>query len=223
MRREDADSIVRNNGWLSSLSFAFQDEVLRSATLQAYEPGKVIYRQGDEPGGIYGLVAGNFSINTAPPGGRPKLIHFSMPGYWTGEGCFFTRQPRRMELRAILPTWVMHLPLTQMDRIAYEDPQLIRNFSLILMHSIDMSIRIMNDLQHSDPKVRIAAVLSRALSSGSPALNLTQEQLGEMTCTSRGQANRILGDFEKRGWVKCSYGSILIVDAASIQAFADDD
>ena len=222
MRREDAETVVRNNGWLNDQPPAFQDEVLRSATLQKCEPGQVIYRQGDEAGGIYGLVAGNFSINTAPPGGQPKLIHLSMPGYWTGEGSYFTRQPRRMELRAILPTWVMHVPLAQMDRITYEDPHRIRNFSLILMHSIDVSIQIMHDLQHSDPAVRIAATLNRALMSGSPTLSLTQEQLGEMSCTSRGQANRILRDFETKGWVKRSYGSILVVDASAIRAFADE-
>lgn len=221
MRREDAEFIIRNNGWLRLQPPAFQDDVLRSSLLQRYEQGRCIFRLGDEPGGIYGLVAGNFSINTAPPGGRPKLIHMSMPGFWTGEGCFFTRQPRRAEMRAIVPTWVLHLPLAQMDRIAYENPECIRNFCHILMHSMDMAIRIIHDLQHPDPGVRIAAALDRAMTSGSPALNLTQAKLGEMACATRRQVNRVLHEFEEKGWVKCAYRGILVVDATSIQHFID--
>ncbi|MCO5063475.1 MAG: Crp/Fnr family transcriptional regulator [Rhizobiaceae bacterium] len=223
VKRAKAESILRESGWLSQQPPAFQDEVLRRSILLHFPAGEVIYRFGDDLGGIFGLVDGVLTVNTAPPDHTPQLIHVGAPGAWTGEGCFLTRQPRRLELRALVETWMMHVPLDQMDQMAAADPSVVRNFSHILMASVEVLIRIVHDLQIPDAARRIASVLNRAAWIGQRPIRLTQSEIGLMANASRKQVNATLSRFARIGWVKTDYRSITILDVEAVRQFAVGD
>jgi CRP/FNR family transcriptional regulator, cyclic AMP receptor protein len=223
IKRDTADSVLRENGWLSYQPETFQSEVLQRSILLCFSPGEVIYRFGDDLGGIYGLVDGTVRINTAPPDHTPQLINIGALGAWTGEGCFLTRQPRRLELQAPVETWLMHLPLDQMDQMASADPMVAHNFGQIIMSNVDVLIRIIHDLQKVDPDRRIASVLQRAASIGKRPLPLTQTEIGTMARASRRQVNVALKRFAENGWLKTSYRSITILNAEKLRLFATED
>src|SRR5687767_43099 len=109
--RAKAEAVLRDAGWLGLLPESFRQEVLRQSVLRDFAQGEVIYHFGAPVGGIYGLVSGTVAVNTSPPTATPQLIHIGAQGFWTGEGSYLTRQPRRLELRAITATTMMHLPL----------------------------------------------------------------------------------------------------------------
>lgn len=173
MTRGEAGKILLSSGWLAGQPSAFQQEVLRRAVLLNFAAGDYVYRIGDPAGGIYGLVSGNVAINSAPSHETPRLMQLGRPGAWTGEGSYLTRQPRLIELQAKVPTWMMHLPLDQMDKMTFQTPQVIRNFSLIMVHSIHVLVQMVNDLQLVDPARRIAATLDRATLQYSTELPIT--------------------------------------------------
>jgi CRP-like cAMP-binding protein len=170
-------------------------------------------------GGIYGVVAGIMSVDSSPGHAAPLLMHIGIPGMWTGEGCFFTRQPRRIELRAIVDTCMMHLPLEAMDQMAARDPHTIRNFAQILMMNVDTLLRVVHDLQQRDASRRIAAVLWR-VSPGATPIPLSQTELGTMANASRKQVNAALQRFEAQGWLENGYRSIVLIKIAELRRFA---
>ncbi|WIG52153.1 MAG: hypothetical protein OJF48_003070 [Afipia sp.] len=222
IKRDVAESILRQNGWLSYQPEAFRSEVLRRSVLLHFSPGEVIYHFGDDLGGIYGLVSGVVTVNTAPQDEAPRLIHMGVPGAWTGEDSYLIRQPRRLELRALVETWSMHLPLAQMDQMTSADPSVIRNFCQNLMHGVDVLIRVIHDLREPDPDRRIASVLQRMTWSSEQVL-LTQTEVGTMASVSRRQVNAALKRFAENGWVNTSYGSITVLNAEKLQRFAAED
>jgi CRP/FNR family transcriptional regulator, cyclic AMP receptor protein len=223
IKRDTAESILRQNGWLSYQPEAFRSEVLRRSVLLPFLPGEVIYRVGDDLGGIYGLVSGAVMVNTAPPDHAPQSINVGAHGSWTGEGCFLTRQPRRIELRTLVETWLMYLPLDQMDQMASADPMVVHNFGQIIMSNVDALIRVIHDLQKVDPDRRIASVLQRSASIGKHPLPLTQTEIGTMARASRRQVNVALKRFAENGWLKTSYRSITILNAEKLRRFATED
>lgn len=220
IKRAKAEAILLQSGWLSLQPPTLQKEVLRRSILLHFPAGEVIYHFGDDLGGIFGLVEGTLTVNTAPPDHAPQLIHIGAPGAWTGEGCFLTRQPRRLELRALVETWMMHLPLDQMDQMAATDPMVVRNFSHILMASTEVLIRIVHDLQIPDAARRIASVLQRATWIGERPIPLTQSEIGLMANASRKQVNAALARFAEAGWVKTDYRSITILNVDKLRRFA---
>ncbi len=223
MRRAEADLIVKANGWLSVQPPEIQNHVLGRSLMLRFDAGAVVYRMGDDPGGIYGLVSGSLTINCAPPDRTPQLLHIGYPGGWTGEGCFISRQPRRLDLRAHAESWLLHLPLDQMDQLADADPRFTISFAQILMGTVDTLVRIVSDLQHQAPARRIAAVIERGACPVTGTLPLTQAEIGKMSCTSRRQVNAVLKQFSTRGWISTAYGGLRIVQPRALRAYIEED
>jgi CRP-like cAMP-binding protein len=221
--RVDAERIVSEVGWLSERPAPFRAEILRRATLARFGAGEVVFRFGDPPGGIYGMVAGIITMTAAPRTDTPRLIHLGEPGTWTGEGCFVTREPRRIGVRAFVDTTMLHLPLAAMDEMAADDPGVARHFARILVSSIDILIRIAHDLQKRDATRRIASVLQRLASIGDDPIPLSQAELGVLTNTSRKQVNAALQRLADAGYVKTNYRSLQILDAKALRRLASEE
>jgi len=223
LSRADAERIVANAGWLPATPAQFRAEVLRHARLQHVRPGDVIFRFGDAPGGIYGLVAGTLRINTAPPDAVPRLIHLGMPGAWTGEGCFLTGEPRRAELQALGDAWLMHLPLQAMEQIVTADPGAARCFGGIAVLTVEVLIRIVHDLQRRDAGRRIASVLQRAAWVGDVPIPLSQTEIGIMANASRQQVSAAMKRFAEAGWIETTYRSIIVTRPQALRDYARHD
>lgn len=207
-------------GWLSQQPEAFQNEVLARGQVQSFAAGDVVYRIGDPPGGIYGLLRGTLAISLAPPHSEPHFFQFGIVGAWAGEGPFLTGHPRRVEMRAISHCDLFHLPLETMERIAALDPRASRYFARITVAHFDVLTRVIDDLLISQPDRRIAAVLHRAGQLQSRSIPISQAELGAMANASRKQVNAALSRFETMGWVTHAYRSIAISNAEALLHFA---
>ncbi len=211
--------ILTSSGWLSLQPKEFQDEILERGIVQHYPAGSFIYRLGDDLGGIYGMISGAAGITTAPAVAAPKLVHMGRPGGWTGEGCYLTRQPRQLELRCILDTWLFHVPLHILDQMTAREPNVIRYISHILLLNSAMLVQVVHDLQKPEADKRIASVLYRSAHHGSQPLPLTQTEIGAMANASRKQVNATLQKFAAEGWITNSYRNVIVLAPAELEKF----
>lgn len=223
LTREKAEQVMSEGAWLASMTEPFRTDLLRHAHLQRFAPDQIIYRYGDPVGGMYGLVAGSLTINSAPPDASPRLIHLGMPGAWTGEGPFLTGQPRRVEMRALGGAWMMHVPLDALEQMAARDPGVSRAIAMNTVFTVDVLIRIVHDLQKRDVGRRIAAVLQRAGWLGDMPIPLSQTDLGVMANASRQQVNMAMQGFVATGWVNYTYRSITVTNPQALRRFSEGD
>lgn len=218
-----AREILSSAGWLSRQPREFQAEVLNRSSLRRFAAGDVIYRVGDPLGGIYGIVTGAAVVTTAPGVTIPRPFHVGMPGSWIGEGCFLTREPRRVGMQAAVQTWAMYLPLEAMDRIADRDPLATRHFIKVLMANLDILNRAFYELQNPDEHRRVAATLLRVAPLDRTPIPLSQADLGTMSNTSRKQVNAALGRFTAAGWLAKGYRTITVIDDMQLRRFLESD
>ncbi|KUL94525.1 transcriptional regulator [Bosea sp. WAO] len=218
-----AEQIMSERGWLPLLPEAFRTEVLRRSILLHFAPGETVFRLDDPAGGVYGLVAGTVSASLAPAGVTPRLILLGVPGHWTGEGCFLTRKPRRGELRAVVETTMLHLPLDAMDQMASRDPAVVQHVALMLMMTVELLFRVIHDLQKPEADRRVASVLQRTTWIGETPIPLTQSEVGVMANASRKQVNASIKRFSEAGWLSNTYRSITITNPGALRRFAEGD
>ncbi|MGH0217695.1 MULTISPECIES: Crp/Fnr family transcriptional regulator [Sinorhizobium] len=223
LTREKAEQVMRRGPWLASMTEPFRTELLRHAHLQKFAPDQVVYRHGDAVGGMYGLVAGSLTINSAPPDAASRLIHLGMPGAWTGEGPFLTGQPRRVELRALGGAWMMHVPLDALEQMMARDPGVSRAIAMNTVFTVDVLLRIIHDLQKRDVGRRIASVLQRASWVGDMPIPLSQTDLGIMANASRQQVNTAMQRFARAGWVSYTYRSVTVSNSQALRRFSEGD
>lgn len=209
--------------WLAAQSEEFRSQLLRRSFLQHYKRGDVIFRFGDPLGGIYGLVSGCVTVNTSPHDSTPRLFHLGVPGTWTGEGCYISGQLRRLELRALIDSWMMHTPLEVMEQMTAQDPYASRVFAQILSHNVDVMIRVIHDLQKPNASRRIASLLQRMTWLGDVQIPVSQTELGTMANVSRQQVNAAIGEFARKGWLSVGYRALTIHDVAALREFSEEE
>ena len=73
-----ARDVLSSIGWLSRQPATFQDEVFRRSVPVQYATGDIVYRLGDKPGGIYGIVSGALIATSS---------HSADPDGWWSEAC----------------------------------------------------------------------------------------------------------------------------------------
>lgn len=221
--RRIAEAVMLGRGWLANQPPPFQREALSRCLVQTFSPGDVVYRIGDPPGGIYGLVGGTLAINLAPPHSTPRFVQFGIVGAWAGERSFLTGEPRRVEMKAVTSCTMMHLPLNAMQQMAARDPEAIRCFARITVMHFDVLERVIDDLLIPQADRRIAAVLQRASWLQSRTIPISQADLGMKANASRKQVNAALARFAANGWVTHSYRVIEVLDGDALLKFASGE
>lgn len=218
-RRDLACKVVVSHGWLSWTSAPFQHEVLARCLLEQFKQGASIYSIGDDPGGMFGLVAGGLGVSLAPQEEGPYTAHFAMRGTWFGEAAAFTRQPRMVGLTATRESELLHLPLAAIDEIVKCDPSAWRLFGLVTLEHLRLAMGGADDLMIRDHVKRFVAVLLRTADcrlvtphNRHPIeIDMNHEDLAHMANVARTTAGAILRELEAKGHVALSYRRISIL------------
>ena len=218
--------VLASRGWLSFTPPGFRTDVLARTQLRQFRKGETVYRAGDPPGGLWGIVKGAVEIEWPPPGGTPHLVHFAAAGFWFGEGPLVADRPRAVTVIATRPSTLASLSLTDCHAILRADPPAWRWIALLSIMNTELSGGVVADLLQRDPVKRTAALLLRLSGVRSPIFGapeplpvyLSQEKLAQLVNLSRNSIIPILHDFVRSGWIEVRYGSILVIDVKALSA-----
>ena len=228
--REAASAVVLRRGWLRRMPAPFQRAVLDRCRLEQFKAGTPIYRIGDEPGGMFGIVSGSLAITLAPRELGPYTAHLALPGSWFGQSAAFTREPRRVGLIATRDTVLLHLSLPAFDEIVRRDPSAWRCFGLLTIEHLDNAVGGSDDLMIRDHLKRFVAVLLRAGNCrlASPRnrrpieVDINHEDIAHMANVARTTAGAILRKLEAEGHLALSYRRISILAPDALRRMLRD-
>lgn len=213
--------ILATSGWLSETPAPFRDAVLRRCGLRRYRQGDAIYRAGDPPGGLYGLVEGGVGVELSPDHREPYIGTFARPGFWIGEGSLLTHGPRFIGIRATRDSLLAHLPITEWEAIVRSDPEAWRWVALLSLRSGLMAVAVVDALMTPGATGRLAAILLVLSGQGPPdgatTIDVSQEALARMANLSRSTTGRVLHDFETRRLIESAYRQIRILDPIGLR------
>lgn len=220
---------LATNGWLAHVPGEFRARVLERSSLRTFAKNEAIYRIGDPPGGIYGVVSGSVGVGIASSRRGSTFAHVGQPGFWFGEGCVVTRQPRRVEVWAMREVVAVHASLKTLDAMIADDPETWRWIALLTILNFDTTAGGADDLMIRDARKRCVAVLVRLATTVEPIrttdnvveVHVSQDELADMAVVSRGFVNAFLRDCEDQQLLEVGYRRIRINDLAQLRGLAD--
>lgn len=222
--------IFARRGWLSEQPEGVRSAFLGHGRALPVATGDPAFREGDDIGGIFGLVRGAMGAIGSNSRAGPLLGHVLRPGDWFGHGPVLRRQPRTMTFVAVEPSLLWHLDLAALAMLRGVLPDLDRTIGSLAASGADLTMRVLVDALIPAADRRVAATLLRvtAVDEGvSPSdpegFVLSQAQIGEMANVSRKYVSRILTGFQARGWVRLDYRRIAIRDARALHRLAAGD
>jgi CRP/FNR family cyclic AMP-dependent transcriptional regulator len=213
------NSVVLSRGWLSRLPESFQQAVLERCLLRRFKSGAAIFRKGDPPGGLFGLVRGSLAVEIAPSERGLNVANFLRPGAWFGGVAAFTGQPRQVGLRATRAAELLYLPLPAINALVAADPVAWRHFALVEAINLETAISVRDDLMIRDHTKRFVAMLLQLGSCRYAApppsepieIDVGQADLAMIANVARNTAGIILRRLARAGHIDMAYRRIRIV------------
>jgi CRP/FNR family cyclic AMP-dependent transcriptional regulator len=242
MRRGEVQERLSDRGWFSDIDPALAEAVLDGGRLVSVDRGKPLFRPEDDPGGVYGVVAGGMVMFTTGHDGAPRAEHIMRRGAWFGYGAVLFRHNRTRLAEANEPSVLFHVSLAQLDALRLAFPNADLALRLLAAHGEMALQNAISDLLIPNAERRLAAVLLRITGSvrlppgprrpdglqgehrsdpwGNPAGEpLTQALLADLANVSRQTVARFVDRASAEGWIDWRYGRVKVLKLGDIKDF----
>ena len=190
-----------------------------------YEPGHVIFSQGDVADSVMYLQAGAVKLSVLSRSGKEAVIAMLEPGAFFGESAL-AGAVRHETATAMAATTVLIVPKPQMIRLLHEQQEFSDRF---IAHMLARNIRIEEDVVDqifNSSEKRLARTLLLLAHCGTPGKThrvlprMSQQTLADMIGTTRSRVNYFLNQFKQRGYIE--YGDGLTVNDSLVTVLQDD-
>lgn len=209
--------------WLASFPADLRSRFLSSIRVRDLDDGRSIFRTGDPPDGLYGVVRGQVRLVMRFPGGQQLLNHVAEAGDWFGEISTLDGRPRLNDAICTGPTRIAHLPQADAERVMRDDPTFVRAMARLASrrHRAAMAFAGRTLTQPLSAQIAYALLsLTRKQGRAEHDLALRHEDVASIVGTSRQTVAVHLRRLGDRGLVALGYRSIRILDLAALKAEA---
>jgi CRP-like cAMP-binding protein len=224
-----ATTILSRKGWLSEQPAELRANILDSVRVRRVDSGGVLFRHGERPEGVFGLVSGHVKFRISSREGRELVQGLTSSGSWFGEVSLFDGEPRAQDAVALGPVVAALFPIDRFRAVTEAHPQYLRNFAQIMARNIREMTTFTYEVASAPPSARIERLLGFLLQhelteayDSSVILDVGQETLAAVAGLSRQTVNRELKRLAEAGVVECRYGRV-VVDAGVLRGFTSVD
>ena len=206
---------------LSEINDAVINDLMNNAGTINMPAKSIAFHQGDACSNYLLILSGSIKVMTRAENGREIVLY----RLGDGDSCVLTTSclfgNARYPAEGISETDVsaLAIPAARFNQ-AIEHSKAFREFVFNSFSShLSSLITLVEEVTFGKLDIRLARYLLNA-SAGNAALEITHPQLATELGSAREVISRLLKDFESRGWLILSRGSIKILDKQSLEKVA---
>ena len=210
--------------WFGRIAPKRQAMLLAAGRIRSFRNQQRIYRLGDQPNGLYGLISGEVRLISYPVAGRQLLVARLEPGGWFGELSTIDGGPRPQDAISFGPSKVLHIPSRDFERISRDNPEIFRDVARLLGQRQRMAVQYAGMTVSLPAKLRLSHLLLAALDTSEKppsgterTISLTQSDIAAALGASRQTTNKLLKSLEQTGAVSLGYGRITVQNPARLR------
>lgn len=190
--------------------------------IQHKEPGQMIYLQDTRAECFYYIVSGTVKCFISSPEGEERILTLPHAGELIGEAAFFDQQPRVSSAMAVTKCELVTVTRQRLEQVFSARPSL----AIAMLEDLARRVRMLSE--HVDGEFlqadkRIARHLLSLIPEADGRLKCTHEEIGASVGVSRVTVSRVLGEFDKKGWVQTGYKLLRLLDRPALEHFLRDE
>ncbi|HEV7460432.1 MAG TPA: Crp/Fnr family transcriptional regulator [Solirubrobacteraceae bacterium] len=203
------------------------EQVARVAVPRGFEPGEVVFREGDQSDTCYVVRSGHARAVRAHPDGRTIALASFGPGDIFGELAMFDDERRSATVEATDRVQAVAVLGSDMRRLMQEHPDLSAKLVISLANRLRAANERLASQSFQTVQSRVATVLAqlvdqaRAEGAGEQEvlLTITQADIAQLAGSSRESASRFLAVLERAGAVSQGRGKLTVHDPAVLERY----
>lgn len=217
-------SVFLKDTWFGQMAPEHRTTLLAAGRIRSFRNQQRVYRLGDPPNGLYGLISGDIRLVSYPVAGRQLLVLRLAPGGWFGELSTVDGGPRPQDAISFGPSKVLHISPRDFERVSQDNPDIFRHVARLVGQRQRAAVRYAGMIVSLPAKVRLSHLLLAALDASEKPLaeaertiSLTQGDIAAALGVSRQTTNKLLKSLEQTGAISLGYGVIAVLDPARLR------
>lgn len=211
----------------STLEPADLEQIAQMAVPRHFEPGQVVFREGDSSDTCYVVREGHARAVRSHGDGRTITLATFGPGDIFGELAMFEDERRSATVEAIEPTSVVGVLGPDMRRLMNEHPQIAARLVIALGRRLRETNERLSRQSFQTVQSRVAVVLSELVEreivagkdAGDVLVTATQADLAQLAGSSRESASRFLAVLERAGVISQGRGRLTVHDPKALEQY----
>jgi CRP/FNR family cyclic AMP-dependent transcriptional regulator len=203
------------------------EQVAQVAVPRSFEPGQVVFREGDDSDTCYVVASGHARAIRTHSDGRTITLATFGPNEVFGELAMFDDEKRSATVEAVDEVDVVAILGGDMRRLLRQHPEI----SAKLVTTLGRRLRAANERlarqSFQTVQSRVAQVVSQLVvqareegaDGGDVLLTITQAEVAQLAGSSRESASRFLAVLERAGIISQGRGKITVHDATGLQRY----
>ena len=216
----NADWIEQFPG-LSKLESAIRDVLTRKSAVVTVREGSVIFGPGKSPENLLLLLEGRVRVQQVSEAGREIVLYRVEAGQSCvlTTACLLAHEGYSAEGIAETDVRAVAIPRTVFDDLIAQSVTFRTFIFTAYSKRITDLFQIIEDIAFQRVDIRLAQKLLD-LERGTGQIKATHQQLAAELGTAREVISRQLGEFQRRGWIRQSRGSVELVEPDGLERLA---
>lgn len=211
--------------WLDQLDPDLRRRLISLLRFRDLRAGQAVFRTGDPPDGLYGLMRGQVRLVLHYPSGQTHLNHVAEQGDWFGEISTLDGRPRLNDAICARPTRLAHLPQAAAEQLMASEPGFVRAVArLAARHhraAVAFAGRAITLPVSAQVAYALLSLVRKARRQGAePILAVRQEDVASMVGASRQTVAAQLRRLSDQGVIALGYRAITVRDSEALEAAA---
>jgi CRP/FNR family cyclic AMP-dependent transcriptional regulator len=208
------------------------EALLRLQNIKAtsvYPKGALLCLEGQPPRGVFVLCTGKAKLSTTSSEGKSMILRIAEPAEVLGLTAVMSGTPYEATVETLEPSQANFVSQTEFLRFLQEYPDVGLRVAKQLTHNCKCAygeIRSLG-LSNSVPEKLAKLILqwaehplelpSKKTHETAIRVTLTQEEIAQLTGTSRETVSRVLGSFRKKGWLRVTGATWTVVNRQALK------
>jgi CRP/FNR family transcriptional regulator, cyclic AMP receptor protein len=218
----DKHQLLRAHPFFSNFSAAIMERLLSRAVIRKVKTGTVLFRKGDVGSCLYAVCSGTIRISVPSPQGKAAILNTFSAREVFGEIALLDGGMRTADAVATEDSELLVIDRRDFIPLVHENPDVALKLIELVCARLRRTSDQVEDAVFLDLPQRLAKVLlemhSRASSDQAEIISTTQRDLSQMVGASRESANKILREWERKGWLKLHHRGLTILQPKALAA-----
>jgi CRP/FNR family transcriptional regulator, cyclic AMP receptor protein len=226
MRSGEVVELLGNVPVFSTLVQADLERIAQFAVPREFEPGEVVFREGDASDTCYVVHGGKARAVRSHRDGRTLTLATFGPGDIFGELALFEDERRSATVEAIERTTAVAVLGPDMRRLMAEHAEISARLVVALGARLRETNERLQRQSFSTVQSRVAVVLSQLVEQelargeqGDVLVTATQADLAQLAGSSRESASRFLAVLERAGVISQGRGRLTVHDPEALKQY----
>lgn len=217
---------LRNVPLFAGLTERELDLLAERALSRKYQPGEVIFSEGDSCEGLYVLQTGNVKIFNTSVSGREQVLHIERAGNSLAELPVFDGGDYPASAAAVDKCNLLFISKKDFRTFCLERPEVSLKVLKVVSARLRTLVAIIEELSFTTVRNRLASwLLQQARTRGRKTargieftLNISNQELAFQIGTVRELVSRNLSYFQSEGILKIEGRAIVVTDLGALES-----